>query len=43
MAISAGQRREAVVRAHMESENDQRFGDTIATFTHPRYELMATG
>ena len=36
-------RREAVVREHMESENRHDFDATIATFGHPRYELMATG
>ena len=36
-------RREAVVREHMESENRQDFEATLATFAHPRYELMATG
>lgn len=36
-------RREAVVRDHMESENRQDFEATLATFGHPRYELMATG
>ena len=35
--------REAVVREHMESENRQDFDATIATFSHPRYELVATG
>lgn len=37
------QRREAVVREHMDSENRHDFDATIATFAHPRYELMATG
>lgn len=37
------QRREAVVRAHMESENTQDFDATIATFDHPHYELVPTG
>jgi predicted ester cyclase len=37
------QRQEAVVREHMVSENELRFDDTLATFTHPRYELMGTG
>ena len=37
------QRREQVILEHMRSENEQRFDDTIATFAHPRYELMATG
>jgi steroid delta-isomerase-like uncharacterized protein len=36
-------RREAIVREHMTSENEHRFEDTLATFTHPRYELVATG
>lgn len=36
-------RREAVVREHMESENRQDFEATLATFDHPRYELIATG
>jgi predicted ester cyclase len=36
-------RREAVVRAHMASENESRFDDTLATFAHPRYELIGTG
>ena len=37
------ERRLAVVREHMESENVQDFDRTIATFAHPHYELMATG
>jgi steroid delta-isomerase-like uncharacterized protein len=37
------QRREAIVREHMESENHHDFDTTIATFGHPRYELVATG
>jgi ketosteroid isomerase-like protein len=37
------QRREEVILEHMRSENEHRFDDTIATFAHPRYELMATG
>jgi steroid delta-isomerase-like uncharacterized protein len=37
------QRREAIVREHMESENRHDFDTTIATFDHPRYELVATG
>jgi predicted ester cyclase len=36
-------RREAVVREHMTSENENRFDDTLATFAHPRYELVGTG
>jgi steroid delta-isomerase-like uncharacterized protein len=36
-------RRESVVREHMQSENAHDFDTTIATFGHPRYELVATG
>jgi len=36
-------RREAVVREHMESENRHEFDVTIATFAHPRYEIIPTG
>ena len=35
--------REAIVREHMESENQHDFDTTIGTFGHPRYELIATG
>lgn len=35
--------RDAVIREHMESENRLDFDATIATFEHPRYELVATG
>lgn len=37
------ERREAIVREHMESENHHDFDATIATFSHPRYEIIATG
>jgi steroid delta-isomerase-like uncharacterized protein len=36
-------KREAIVREHMESENRHDFGTTMETFHHPRYELIATG
>jgi steroid delta-isomerase-like uncharacterized protein len=36
-------KREAIVREHMDSENRHEFDDTLATFDHPRYELIATG
>ena len=36
-------RREAIVRAHMESENVHDFDATIDTFSHPRYELIPSG
>jgi len=35
--------REAVVAEHMDSENRLDFDATIATFDHPRYELVGTG
>jgi steroid delta-isomerase-like uncharacterized protein len=37
------ERREAIVREHMDSENVQDFDTTIETFGHPRYELVPTG
>ena len=36
-------RRLEIVRQHMQSENDLDFATTLATFDHPRYELVATG
>jgi ketosteroid isomerase-like protein len=35
--------REQVVRTHMQSKNTQQFDETIGTFSHPYYELVATG
>ncbi|RZQ60630.1 ester cyclase [Amycolatopsis suaedae] len=45
MTITADLRaaREALVREHMESENTHEFDTTLATFDHPRYEIVATG
>src|SRR5437764_7987108 len=37
------ERRESVVREHMESENVHDFDATIGTFGHPRYEIVPTG
>jgi len=37
------ERREALVREHMESENDHDFEVTLGTFGHPRYEIVPTG
>ena len=34
--------REDLVRRHMESENVHDFDTTLATFTHPRYEIIPT-
>ena len=31
------------LREHMQSENEQDFERTLATFSHPRYELVPTG
>jgi steroid delta-isomerase-like uncharacterized protein len=42
MDTSTPARREAIVREHMESENRQDFEATLRTFSHPRYELVAT-
>jgi steroid delta-isomerase-like uncharacterized protein len=36
------EQREATVRRHMEAENVHDFDTVIATFAHPRYELIAT-
>src|SRR5215467_8647908 len=36
-------RRESIVRQHMEAENVLDFDAVIATFGHPRYEIIATG
>ena len=35
-------KREKVVRVHMDSENRLDFDATVATFSHPRYELMGS-
>ena len=35
--------REANVGEHMDSENRHEFEATIATFGHPRYEIVPTG
>ena len=37
------ERRERLVREHMESENRHEFDVTMATFHHPRYEIVPTG
>jgi steroid delta-isomerase-like uncharacterized protein len=36
-------RRAEVIRLHMDSENRLAFDETLSTFAHPRYELVATG
>ena len=36
-------RREAVIIEHMESENVHDYDVTMATFSHPRYEIVPTG
>jgi steroid delta-isomerase-like uncharacterized protein len=37
------ERRLAIVREHMESENTHDFDVTMGTFDHPRYEIIPTG
>jgi steroid delta-isomerase-like uncharacterized protein len=37
------EKREQIVIEHMETENEHDFAATMATFHHPRYELIATG
>ncbi len=37
------EKREAIVREHMESENRHEFDVTLGTFEHPRYEIVPTG
>jgi steroid delta-isomerase-like uncharacterized protein len=37
------ERRHAVVLEHMQSENAHAFDVTLATFAHPRYELVPSG
>ncbi len=41
--MSTRAEREAIVREHMESENRHDFAATLATFEHPRYEIVPTG
>jgi Predicted ester cyclase len=43
MADDLRARRDAVIREHMDAENRLDFEATLATFEHPRYELVATG
>ncbi len=45
MAVSQELRRtrEELVVEHMETENRHEYAATIATFDHPRYELVGTG
>jgi steroid delta-isomerase-like uncharacterized protein len=43
MDATLRERREELVCEHMESENQHRFDVSLATFDHPRYELIATG
>ena len=37
------EKRERIVREHMESENRHDFDVTMDTFDHPRYEIVPTG
>ena len=37
------ERREAIVRRHMQAENVHDFETVMGTFAHPRYEIIPTG
>jgi hypothetical protein len=41
VTTSLREKREQLVRDHMETENRHEFDATLATFKHPRYELIA--
>lgn len=43
MDVDLRARREAVIIEHMESENRHEYDVTMATFAHPRYEIVPTG
>jgi steroid delta-isomerase-like uncharacterized protein len=43
MDLSTRDRRDAIVREHMDAENRLDFDAALATFTHPRYELVGLG
>ncbi len=43
MTSSLRQSREATVLEHMEAENAHDFDRCISAFSHPRYEIVATG
>ena len=43
VSAAVRERREALVREHMESENRHEFDVTMETFDHPRYEIIPTG
>jgi steroid delta-isomerase-like uncharacterized protein len=43
MTVELREKREALVREHMESENRHEFEATLETFEHPRYEIVPTG
>ena len=42
VTTSLREKREQLVREHMETENRHEVDATLATFKHPRYELIAT-
>ena len=43
IGTSLREKREQIVREHIESENRHEFDVTLETFDHPRYELIGTG
>ncbi len=42
MSTELREERERIVRLHMESENQHDYETVMGTFSHPRYELIAT-
>jgi steroid delta-isomerase-like uncharacterized protein len=42
-SVTVRQRREVLVRAHMQAENVHEFDDALGTFGEPRYEIIPTG
>ena len=42
IGTSLREKREQIVREHMDSENRHEFDETLATFHHPRYELVGS-
>ncbi|MCO5997975.1 ester cyclase [Actinoallomurus rhizosphaericola] len=42
-STSVREAREALIRTHFESETAQDFDVTLATMSHPRYEIVPTG
>ena len=41
--VNIQETRERIVREHMQAENDLNLDHALKTFSHPRYEIIATG